>query len=1160
MIPASDTGAKKPARDVFLDALERPCLERAMFIETACAGDARLLAEVEDLLREHDRVGDFLETPVLRDPTASGTVLIPPGTVAVREKAGDRIGRYKLLQTIGEGGCGVVYMAEQEEPVRRRAALKIIKLGMDTKSVVARFEAERQALAMMDHPNIAKVFDGGATETGRPYFVMELVRGVRITDYCDENNLTTEERLELFIQVCQAIQHAHQKGVIHRDIKPSNILVTLHDGVAIPKVIDFGIAKATEQRLTDKTLFTEFQSFIGTPAYMSPEQAEMSGLDIDTRSDIYALGVLLYEMLTGTTPFDARELMSLGLDGARKTIREQEPARPSTRVATMVNAELTATAERRRTEPPKLIHSLRGDLDWIVMKCIEKDRTRRYATAHDLAEDVQRYLDGDTVLARPPSNIYRLRKFLRRHQGVVAAAAAIAITLVGGITASIWQAVRATDAEHLAETGREREIRLRRQAERESAAARLNEYVADINLAQQSLAAGNYGRAVQLLNKHRPARDETDLRGFEWRYLWQLTRGDAHVDFPSSDEPVQAVALSPSGEWLAVGSEHELKIWNAHTKALVISRSHGATGLAFARNGKWLVAASPGSGPMRGFGGGGAIQVLNTDDWSEAKKLSGTFGSLSLSADGQRLATFSRDGIHVWNTEDWSPVQTIRGASYPFSLSPDGKRLAADSRAGLAVWDIESGDAEVLLRDSTNLFAISRSARALAFSPDGKEIVASRNVLSHRGVFVAGIWDAETGAEIGVLPKDADPEHPEHTGGITAMAFSPDGRMLATASLDYSIRLWDFKNRQRIDTLQGNLNEVWCIAFSADGESIVSGARDGGVKLWPARPVRIEEELSGARLPLGFSTNSTVLATLSRTNTVVFFNLESGSKEEEFILDWARGSGGPGGPGGPIMMNFRSPPPTVSADLRTLATAGTNATIKIWDTEAHDAITLQTPDRVVAMLALSPDGRTLLSAGWQNGLRWWDLRHGTNCLLETECSRALFSADSRTLAMFGRDGHVEIWDAPSHTLRTNFVVESAPVFGASGVPVGLSPDGQVLAIAGQDDLITLWDVRTAQPTGTLVGHKQAVFSVAFSPDGKTLASASDDSTLKFWNITTLQELLTIRRLGGGLRALTFSRDGRYLVAGTSSTLLSGGVRIFRAPTLRDIERSEASVR
>src|SRR5688572_5260110 len=349
---------------------KRAGAEREAFLSEACGSDSHLKEQVLSLLRAEADEGDsdFLKrTPLIRS------------TALITEKPGDKIGRYKLLQQLGEGGCGVVYMAEQEEPVRRRVALKIIKLGMDTKSVIARFEVERQALAMMDHPNIAKVFDGGATSTGRPYFVMELVRGVRITEYCDQNNLSTRQRLELFIQVCQAIQHAHQKGVIHRDIKPSNILVTLHDSKPVPKVIDFGIAKAVEQRLTDKTLFTQFAAFIGTPTYMSPEQAEMSGLDMDTRSDIYSLGVLLYELLTGKTPFDAEVLMGATIEQCRRTIREEEPARPSNRLATMSKPELTTTANRRRIEAPTLISSLRGDLDWIVMKCLEKDRTRRYA-------------------------------------------------------------------------------------------------------------------------------------------------------------------------------------------------------------------------------------------------------------------------------------------------------------------------------------------------------------------------------------------------------------------------------------------------------------------------------------------------------------------------------------------------------------------------------------------------------------------------------------------------------------------------------------------------------------------------------------------------------------------------------------------------------------
>src|SRR5437016_8181382 len=375
---------------VFNAALQLPANERVGYLSEACRRDIELHSRVAALLEAHERAGAFLQEPADRPPASSIAAaarqanprrhrLAPAGEIS-----GDHVGRYKLLQQIGEGGCGIVYMAEQEEPVRRRVALKLIKLGMDTKQVIARVEAERRALALMDHPNIAKVLDAGATETGRSYFVMELVRGVKITDFCDQNGLPTEARLRLFIQVCHAVQHAHQKGVIHRDIKPTNILVTVNDGVAVPRVIDFGIAKATQGRLTDQTLFTAFEQFIGTPAYMSPEQAEMSGLDIDTRSDIYALGVLLYELLTSQTPFDAKTLAAAGLDEMRRTIREKEPQRPSTRLSEMLDSDLTTTAKHRHTEPPKLIHLLRGDLDWIVMKALEKDRTRRYETANGL--------------------------------------------------------------------------------------------------------------------------------------------------------------------------------------------------------------------------------------------------------------------------------------------------------------------------------------------------------------------------------------------------------------------------------------------------------------------------------------------------------------------------------------------------------------------------------------------------------------------------------------------------------------------------------------------------------------------------------------------------------------------------------------------------------
>ncbi len=405
------------ANELFLKALELSSAgERRRYLDGACGGDAGLRAEVESLLDASARAGNFLELPAV-------------GAPAVGEGAGAVIGPYKLLEQIGEGGFGVVFMADQTRPVRRRVALKVLKPGMDTRQVVARFEAERQALALMEHPNIARVFDGGSTPAGRPYFVMELVRGVPITDYCDKNRLAPPQRLELFISVCQAVQHAHHKGVIHRDLKPSNVLVTLHDTTPVVKVIDFGVAKALGQELTDKTLFTGFVQMIGTPMYMSPEQAGQSGLDVDTRSDVYSLGVLLYELLTGTTPIQAHGLQSVGFDEMRRIIREDEPARPSARVSTLGEAAGTVSVNRQ-SDPGRLRRLMRGELDWVVMKALEKDRNRRYESASAFAADVQRYLRDEPVLACPPSAWYRFRKFARRSKAVVGVAALVLFFVV----------------------------------------------------------------------------------------------------------------------------------------------------------------------------------------------------------------------------------------------------------------------------------------------------------------------------------------------------------------------------------------------------------------------------------------------------------------------------------------------------------------------------------------------------------------------------------------------------------------------------------------------------------------------------------------------------------------------------------------------------------
>ncbi|MBM3848522.1 MAG: serine/threonine protein kinase, partial [Verrucomicrobia bacterium] len=502
---------------------------------------------------------------------------------------GTKIGRYKLLQQIGEGGMGVVYMAEQEEPVRRRVAQKIIKLGMDSKQVVARFEAERQALAMMDHPNIARVLDGGTTESGRPYFVMELVQGVPLVEFCDKSKLAPRERLELFIQVCQAVQSAHQKGIIHRDLKPSNILVTLLHGKPMPKVIDFGIAKATNQRLTERTLFTNYATMIGTPAYMSPEQAEMTSLDVDTRSDIYSLGVLLYELLTGSTPFPEKRLRSLGYGEMQRVIAEEEPERPSARLSTLGNEQKTVVAKDRGEDLEALSTLLRGDLDCIVMKCLEKDRARRYETANGLAADLKRHLENEPVSARPPSAGYRFQKAFRRNKVAFVAASAIAAALLLGTIISTWQSVRATRAKQQAQAAqageileRERaevnaqraieaqanEAKLRRNAEAMELVSRHQSYAADMNLVQQALELNNLGRAKMFLNRYKPQTGQQDLRDWEWRYLWQQCQSDALFRLGTLPSVVQSISVSHDGRWVAAGGFRggNIAVWDTLTK------------------------------------------------------------------------------------------------------------------------------------------------------------------------------------------------------------------------------------------------------------------------------------------------------------------------------------------------------------------------------------------------------------------------------------------------------------------------------------------------------------------------------------------------------------------------------------------------------------------
>jgi serine/threonine protein kinase/WD40 repeat protein len=806
----ANNNENKDEESIFNVAIELDSpAERTAYLRKACGKDQDLLNRVQALLELNEIEDGFLEEP----PTIFD---VPTGGQVQTEAPGTVIGRYKLLDKIGEGGFGAVWAAEQKKPVRRRVALKIIKMGMDTKQVVARFEAERQALALMDHPNIAKVLDAGSTDVGRPYFVMELVRGIPITSYCDQAKLSTHDRLNLFIKVCNAVQHAHQKGIIHRDIKPSNILITLHDGVPVPRIIDFGIAKATQQELTEMTIYTRHDQFIGTPAYMSPEQAEMSGLDIDTRSDIYSLGVLLYELLTGKTPFDEKELMRSGIDEMRKIIREQDPPKPSTKFATLEIEEQSTTATRHSTDSPRLISLLRGDLDWIVMKCLEKDRTRRYETANGLAQDVTRYLKNEPVIARSPTTIYRLQKAWRRNKVIYVAGCIVLVSLIIGISLSVWQALVAIDARKDAERANERERMLRTKAEEGERKQRLIAYAADMKLGIEYLKKHNLKKVEELLDRYKTkSDDEENLRDIEWEHLHQSIAGDETYTLPHEAE-VRDVSLSQDGTRLAsitVGGK--VRLFKVQSQELL--QEHG----------------------------GGNMPYGARD------------GSVAISPDGRFLAADQQGTLMVWNADNEVVILEQPHVTAPISFSPDSQYLAGVAEAGLCIWSTSDWANTKLL--GTSLPSGTSQVHSLVFTPDSNRLIfaptrfASRliiynladdsiegelagldgpHVISTNGSIVAAggregyvcVWDLVSRKSFGKFKA--------HNSIVVGVALSPDGKTLVTGGNDSDIRLWDTKTFDALGLLEGHHNQVWDLTFSGNGQYLASASMDRSVKLW----------------------------------------------------------------------------------------------------------------------------------------------------------------------------------------------------------------------------------------------------------------------------------------------------------------------------------------
>jgi WD40 repeat protein/serine/threonine protein kinase len=1127
-------------KEIFENALEiASAEERQGYIKGACGSDANLLARVQALLKAHEATGFLREESAA---VAGKTIRLSES--AVIERPGDRIGRYKLRENLGEGGCGVVYVAEQEEPVRRRVALKVIKLGMDTKQVVARFEAERQALAMMDHPNIAKVLDAGTTDTGRPFFVMELVRGIRITDYCDQNNLSTRERLELFMKVCHAIQHAHQKGIIHRDIKPSNILVTLHDGVPVPKVIDFGIAKATEGRLTDATVYTQLHQFIGTPAYISPEQAEMSGLDIDTRSDIYSLGVLLYELLAGSTPFDPKELMAAGLDGMRKTIREKEPMRPSTRLATLGNVELTTAAKRHSTDAPKLVHQLRGDLDWIVMKCLEKDRTRRYDTANGLAVDLKRFLENEPVVARPPSTTYRIQKAIRRHKLAFAAAAAISFALSMGVTMSTMQAVRATRAERAKQRSLQSERQARETATRaqseavvERDRARRNLYAADINLAHQAWVESNLGKARRLLGRTRPQAGQEDLRGWEWRYLWGLTRGDDSAEVARFNGGVFHLAFMDNDRNVAVGlagfgsEERGNFLFDLDATRLTNRRTFGRG--QFAVSGylpakKWLLSSFVESNRC-------GVSVLNAATLKEIKQLptSSAIKTIAVSRDGKWIATYQSVGtaaVNVWSTADWTgnliEDRSQTGSSFQaggVSFLGAGERIAVGWGNGkLTVHDTDT--AQQVFEVEAHPGA---SIDTLAISPDAR-VIATGAGYTERTI---RLWNPESGARLGELTG--------HQGAIFTLAFSPDGALLASSSGDQTIRLWNTKTWTEVATLRGHEDEVFSLAFSADGRRLISGGKDGSVRLWQIPPVKRPPPQWTLPEPcnnFAMSADGRRLVTIGED--YILWDLDTGEKLA--TLTELRG--------------YQANNCGFSPDGRQLLAGGRNGKIRIWDFERNSLSEFDTGDEadVAGVHTLSMTNFHI--ASWSYSplrIKIWNFE--TRKLLHELAPsgpptwRGNFSRRG-DVALGAGDGSVTVWKAEAGWAPINLQPHRRNVAGAA-----FTPDGRILVTGGQEGTAKLWDLATHREIGTMKGHLRSIWALDVSPDGSRLAtSAGGAESVKLWDMNTQQELITLASEGIIIWGLGFSPDGNKIIGRDDH----GHLHIWHAPSWAEIEAVE----
>ena len=1023
------------------------------------------------------------------------------------------------MQQIGEGGFGVVYMAEQQHPVRRKVALKVIKPGFDTRQVIARFEAERQALALMDHEHIAKVFDAGATDSGRPYFVMELVHGVPITEFCDKNKLDTRARLELFMQVCRAVQHAHTKGIIHRDIKPTNVLVTLHEGVPVPKVIDFGVAKATGQRLTEKTLFTDFAQMVGTPLYMSPEQAEMTGIDVDTRSDVYSLGVLLYELLTGTTPLDKHRLKQAAFDEVRRIIREDEPQRPSARLNTMGQQARRSVSAYRSSNPEQLGRLVRGELDWIVMRALEKERARRYETAIGL---------GATSSATCGTSRW---KRVRRRPGTGFA------NSPGGIRQR-WGRRRELRLLTLAAAGMlaVSNVRVSEALERE----RRNSYGQRIDLANREWSANNLSRMEAHL-----AECPADFRDWEWHYLKRLRY---HTLLPLRHEsPVLSVAFSPDGKHLASGTQSgSVRIWDAKTGQELqkwTAHEDAAQSVAFSPNGRWLATGSY-DGTVKVWEVRRVLQGEVNEPWRQLDHIPRVW-TVTFSPDSERLAAaagrsiVSKGEVRVWKLNSPGEVLTLSSSDRVTGLqfSPDGRWLAIAGVESVEMWDAQTG------KQLLTFPGHEKNNQAVAFSPNGRRLAAVAGMMNVAPDREVKVWDTRSGKSIFSLPG--------HVGGIRCVAYSPNGHRLVSAGVDQTVKLWDAETGREMLTLRGHLDNVFSVAFSPDGYQIASASLDNTVRIWDATPM--DEDLRPEYLTYrGHRSAVMDVAFHPKDGRSV---VSAGTDGMVRMWDFRSGKGVASISESPSGVGLRV---AFSPDGERLATAGTAEAprpVRVWQIAAEKEICRFSGHRdTLFSVAFSPDGRHVASADGGSMIRVWNSKTAEEVqalnVNNLPIFAVTFSPDGRSLASASADSSVRVWDwttgheprvlTPAHTGRIN--------------GVAFSRDGKLLASGSWDRSIKVWDGATWTLEDDLPDPTGGVLCVAFGND-RRLAWGSTDSTVKVWDGPGT-ETHVLRGHTSWVQAVAFSADGKWI----ASASLDGTVKIWKAPAEPNARYSEPNAK